>query len=639
MYQRLNRRKDAEASYRKAMALAPDLAEPYNALGSLKASTGKAKEAEQFYRQALEKNPAQLAARHNLALLLSGEKRLPEAIDLWRDNLKRDPGYLPSRLSLAAALPDPKQSIEEYRAILSARPDYLAARLAVVDLLEKSGDAAGAVQELQQALKIDDKNAAIYERIGDLEAKANHPAESRAAMNRRCRESGFGGGEADSEEIGSVAGIRFGYCGPAACTDLKGGMIAPHTTRTAALRSDSIATRALPAAFRIRSLPGRTPRTPPRSKWSKPGSAVGSKNRTLYGIAVPRAIPAIPPARLMRIASARNCNRTSLRDAPTAIRTPISRVRSVTVTSMMFMIPMPEIISAIADTRISTSCRMTPISSAVFRMAVRFSTWYLAPGRWRLSRICRTTTRRRLDVLRLLHLHVQRIDPLDVGEVAQHGHRNQDRFLGDLGLPEALDLLAERADHREPQSVDLEQLSDRAGLAAIEAQRQLLGQQRDAAAHLHIARVERPPGQQHQIPHALVVLIRADDLHVLLFAGDQDAIGIAHHAGDRDDPPPQFRAHRVDVPLLDEIRLGFALRLAAGLEVGVDHVRADAPDLLEDIVLTGLGNGDDQDDRGIPDHHAKAGEKRADRVRSKSLNAEPQRLAKIHPGLAARLLQ
>ena len=181
VYQRLNRRKDAEAAYRKAMALAPDLAEPYNALGSLKAATGRVSEAEQFYRQAIEKNPAQLAARHNLALLLAGNKRGPEAIDLWRDNLKRDPGYLPSRLSLAASLPDARQSIEEYRVILGARPDYLAARLAVADLLEKSGDVAGAVQELRQALKADGKNAAIYERIGDLEAKANHPEESRAA--------------------------------------------------------------------------------------------------------------------------------------------------------------------------------------------------------------------------------------------------------------------------------------------------------------------------------------------------------------------------------------------------------------------------------------------------------------------------
>src|SRR5439155_5876288 len=188
VYQRLNRRKDAEASYRTAMSLSPELAEPYNALGSLKASTGKAREAEQFYRQALEKDPGLLAARHNLALLLAGQKqRLPEAIGLWRENLTRTPDYLPSRLSLAGALPDPKEAIVEYRAALAVRPEYLAARLALADLLQRTGDAGSALQELRQALKQDQRNAAIYERIGDIEAGQNHSAEARAAYESALR--------------------------------------------------------------------------------------------------------------------------------------------------------------------------------------------------------------------------------------------------------------------------------------------------------------------------------------------------------------------------------------------------------------------------------------------------------------------
>src|SRR5581483_7647734 len=75
VYQRINRRKDAEAAYRKASMLAPNSAEPYNALGTLKASEGKRSEAEQLYRQALGENPNLLAARHNLALLLDGDKQ------------------------------------------------------------------------------------------------------------------------------------------------------------------------------------------------------------------------------------------------------------------------------------------------------------------------------------------------------------------------------------------------------------------------------------------------------------------------------------------------------------------------------------------------------------------------------------
>ena len=50
------------------------------------------------------------------------------------------------------------------------------------------------------------------------------------------------------------------------------------------------------------------------------------------------------------IASSVNCSSTSLLRAPMALRTPISRVRSVTDTSMMFITPTPPTISATLDT-------------------------------------------------------------------------------------------------------------------------------------------------------------------------------------------------------------------------------------------------------------------------------------------------
>ena len=81
VYQRVNRRKDAETAYRKASMLAPDSAEPYNALGTLKASEGKRTEAEQLYRQALQKNANLLPARHNLALLLDDAEGSPTGSD------------------------------------------------------------------------------------------------------------------------------------------------------------------------------------------------------------------------------------------------------------------------------------------------------------------------------------------------------------------------------------------------------------------------------------------------------------------------------------------------------------------------------------------------------------------------------
>jgi len=104
------------------------------------------------------------------------------------------------------------------------------------------------------------------------------------------------------------------------------------------------------------------------------GTGTPSVNkRMLSGIEIPIKIPTNPPARLITIASVRNCSRISRRDAPTAIRTPISRVRSVTVTSIIFIIPMPEITKAIAETRIKTKVKTKAIFLAASKIADRFS--------------------------------------------------------------------------------------------------------------------------------------------------------------------------------------------------------------------------------------------------------------------------
>src|SRR5881397_2146892 len=57
--------------------------------------------------------------------------------------------------------------------------------------------------------------------------------------------------------------------------------------------------------------------------------------------ATPSPTPIIPPMALRTTASTRNCRRMCRRLAPTAMRMPISRVRSVTETNKIFMIPIP----------------------------------------------------------------------------------------------------------------------------------------------------------------------------------------------------------------------------------------------------------------------------------------------------------
>ncbi len=66
-------------------------------------------------------------------------------------------------------------------------------------------------------------------------------------------------------------------------------------------------------------------------------------------------IPSIPPKAERITDSTRNCRRMSRRRAPSALRTPISRIRSVTDTSMMFMTTIPPTMRLIAVTTIVTT--------------------------------------------------------------------------------------------------------------------------------------------------------------------------------------------------------------------------------------------------------------------------------------------
>ena len=59
-------------------------------------------------------------------------------------------------------------------------------------------------------------------------------------------------------------------------------------------------------------------------------------------------IPEIPPKSVNVVVSIKNCVKISLRRAPNTIRTPISRVRSTTEASIIFITTTPPTNSAIA---------------------------------------------------------------------------------------------------------------------------------------------------------------------------------------------------------------------------------------------------------------------------------------------------
>ena len=69
-------------------------------------------------------------------------------------------------------------------------------------------------------------------------------------------------------------------------------------------------------------------------------------------------MPKTPPSAEVVAASTTNCARMVRSFAPSALRMPISRVRSVTDTSMMFMMPMPPTSSEMLAMPVSTTMTM-----------------------------------------------------------------------------------------------------------------------------------------------------------------------------------------------------------------------------------------------------------------------------------------
>src|SRR2546426_954627 len=108
----------------------------------------------------------------------------------------------------------------------------------------------------------------------------------------------------------------------------------------------------------------------------------------------PSRMPSTPPINVSVAASTRNCHRISRRVAPMALRTPISRVRSVTETIMIAMTPIPPTSSATLEST-SITRKNAPVSllntsriwSCVIRSKVSGS-----PGRSpRMRRSCTVT--------------------------------------------------------------------------------------------------------------------------------------------------------------------------------------------------------------------------------------------------------
>lgn len=132
----------AEGSFRRAVALAPGLAEAHANLGLVLDRAGRVGEAEECYRQAVSLKPDLGAAYMNLGGLLTRQKRLEEAEDACRhavDLLPASPVAWSNLGVLHACRKQERKAELNYRVAMDLDPEYRPAQFNLSYLLLRQG--------------------------------------------------------------------------------------------------------------------------------------------------------------------------------------------------------------------------------------------------------------------------------------------------------------------------------------------------------------------------------------------------------------------------------------------------------------------------------------------------------------------
>lgn len=133
---------EAAASYRRALALAPDLVEAHFNLGSTLTKLGRHAEAEGPYRRVLELRPELAEAQHNLAITLTELGRYLEAEAGFRRALDLDPGHAEGHHNLGVALQRqgrPGEAEASFRQALALAPGFAEAHFSLGSALKDQG--------------------------------------------------------------------------------------------------------------------------------------------------------------------------------------------------------------------------------------------------------------------------------------------------------------------------------------------------------------------------------------------------------------------------------------------------------------------------------------------------------------------
>ena len=187
------------------------------------------------------------------------------------------------------------------------------------------------------------------------------------------------------------------------------------------------------------------------------------------------------------------------------------------------------------------------------------------------------------------------------------------------------------------QAGQLDLFADGRVLRAVHGDGQFLGDDADLVARLDIAVVKKTSGQDLQIAYEEISPADAKHHDVALFAAGHGYVIVILDHGRGVADAGNALAHRTQVVEGQEVAGGVAIIDAAAGILGHHHVGADVLNLLQQVLLSGQPDGDDQDERRRPDHHAQRGQDETDLADAEGLDGDTEGLAEDQLGISPLL--
>ncbi len=177
----LGRVGEAEACFRRALALQPDSAETLNSLGATLSGLGRFSEAEACFRRTLVLQPDSAYAHNNLGNVLRSLQRLGEAEACFRRALVLQPDFVDARFLLGNVLIELQRLGEAetcLRRVLELKPDYAEAHGNLGTVLESLDRPSEAEACFRRELELKPDDVQALHNLGTSLRSLNRPSEA-----------------------------------------------------------------------------------------------------------------------------------------------------------------------------------------------------------------------------------------------------------------------------------------------------------------------------------------------------------------------------------------------------------------------------------------------------------------------------